>query len=326
MRLLLTGATGKVGQNFLEKFLSDPVRSNAVVVALCNNRTVVEHERIEIVKGSLSDQETVEKAMMGVTHVVHLAAVKETPQLAMDVAIKGMFWLLEAFRNSPTAEQFIHMSGDCSVGHFHQPHDGPVTEKSPLKAYKGVYALTKALEEVMLSQYYEQYDINGCCLRAPWIMEKDDFKYVLSFGDDQFGGPAWSEFVAQEKVNQYHRDNCVPVMRDHTGAPMLRNFVHVHDLVDAILAALDNPRAHQQLFNISMNEPINYEQVGAYLNETQGLNPVDIPTQLYSNWLDNSKARQYLNWSPKYDLKRLVDEAFSYSRADNDPRKIWYPG
>eukprot|EP01046_Picozoa_sp_COSAG06_P088060 COSAG06_NODE_34505_length_473_cov_2.077540_1_plen_38_part_10 len=23
---------------------------------------------------------------------------------------------------------------------------------------------------------------------APWIMEKDDFKYTMSFGDDLFGG------------------------------------------------------------------------------------------------------------------------------------------
>ena len=40
----------------------------------------------------------------------------------------------------------------------------------------------------MLEQFGIQYDTNGCCLRAPWIMEKDDFKYTLSFGDDVFGG------------------------------------------------------------------------------------------------------------------------------------------
>eukprot|EP01046_Picozoa_sp_COSAG06_P106430 COSAG06_NODE_52706_length_304_cov_0.756098_1_plen_29_part_10 len=29
--------------------------------------------------------------------------------------------------------------------------------------------------------------MQGCCLMAPWIMEKDDFKYTMSFGDDLFG-------------------------------------------------------------------------------------------------------------------------------------------
>ena len=43
----------------------------------------------------------------------------------------------------------------------------------------------------MLEQYYIQYGLNGCCLMAPWIMEKDDFKYHMSFGDDLFGGPEW---------------------------------------------------------------------------------------------------------------------------------------
>jgi hypothetical protein len=47
----------------------------------------------------------------------------------------------------------------------------------------------------MLEQYYIQYGLNGCCLRAPWIMEKDDFKYSLSFGEDVFGGPRWRELV-----------------------------------------------------------------------------------------------------------------------------------
>ena len=47
----------------------------------------------------------------------------------------------------------------------------------------------------MLEQYFVQYDLSGCCLRAPWIMEKDDFKYTLSFGDDVFGGPRWKDLV-----------------------------------------------------------------------------------------------------------------------------------
>jgi UDP-glucose 4-epimerase len=39
-----------------------------------------------------------------------------------------------------------------------------------------------------------------------------------------------------------------------------RNFVHVSDLVAAILLALDHPKAHQQTFNICMDEPVDYQQ------------------------------------------------------------------
>ena len=115
--------------------------------------------------------------MDGVTHVVHLATCKETPEVVMDVTVKGLFWLLEAFRASQTAEQFMLIGGDAAIGHFFYDHDGPVTEPTPHKAYPGCYALSKVLEEVMLQQTIIQYGINGCCLRAPWIMEKDDFDY-----------------------------------------------------------------------------------------------------------------------------------------------------
>ena len=46
----------------------------------------------------------------------------------------------------------------------------------------------------------------------------------------------------------------------------------------------------------------------------------------YSTWLDNTKAKFLLGWRPDYDLERLIEEAWTYQRAANDPRKIWYPG
>ncbi len=135
------------------------------------------------------------RALEGVTHVVHLATCKEIPADVMDVTVKGLFWLLEGFRLSPTARQFILIGGDAGIGHFYYRHDGPITEDAPHMAYPGCYALSKVLEEVILEQFGIQYGTNGCCLRAPWIMEKDDFKYTLSFGDDVFGGPDWKTMV-----------------------------------------------------------------------------------------------------------------------------------
>ncbi len=81
--------------------------------------------------------------------------------------------------------------------------NGPITESAPHCAYPGSYALSKVLEEVMLEQFGIQYGLNGCCLRAPWIMEKDDFKYRLSFGDDVFGGPDWKTLVPEEAARRY---------------------------------------------------------------------------------------------------------------------------
>ena len=200
-RILVTGATGKVGQTFIKRLLDSPDHADFVVRALCHNRVLDPRDRLEIMRGSLQERDTVERAMQGVTHVLHLATTKETPDTWIDVSIKGLYWLLENCRTNPTFKQFILLGGDNSVGHFFYPKAIPVTEEQKHTPYPGCYALSKVMEEVMLEQYYIQYDLNGCCLRAPWIMEKDDFKYQLSFGDDVFGGPRWRDLVGPEQAD-----------------------------------------------------------------------------------------------------------------------------
>jgi UDP-glucose 4-epimerase len=324
--ILVTGATGKVGQTFISRVLAEPAFSNTKIRALCHNRKLASSNRLEIVSGTMSDPRVAQEAMAGATHVLHLATCKETPADIMDVAVKGLFWLLEQCRQSPAFRQFILIGGDAGVGHFFYPHHIPVTETQKHSAYPGCYALSKVLEEVMLEQYYVQYDLNGCCLRAPWIMEKDDFKYTLSFGSDVFGGPRWGELVSQEDARRYCESQTIPVMLDPQSRPVKRNFVHVDDLVEAILHAIDHPHAKQQLFNICMDEPVDYRHVADYLKQSRGLPSVDIRTQFHSTWLDNAKARFLLDWRPHIGMSQLIDAAWSYQRRPDDPRKIWYPG
>ncbi len=270
-RILVTGAAGKVGQTFIRRLLAEPRFEGFVVRALCHNRVLERGPRLEVVRGSMDDRAAVGAAVAGVTHVLHLATCKETPEVVMDVAVKGMFWLLEACRVSPDFRQFILIGGDAGMGHFFYPHPVPVVETQKHSAYPGCYALSKVLEEVMLEQYYVQYELNGSCLRAPWIMEKDDFKSQLSFGEDVFGGPRWCELVGAEKAEEYRRTNTVPVLLDPDGQPVKRNFVHVDDLVSAILLAVDQPKARQQLFNVCMDEPVDYGELAAYLKTTTRL-------------------------------------------------------
>src|SRR5882724_6253053 len=325
-RILVTGATGKVGSNFIDRVLGAGGDPNVTIRALCHNRPLEPRPRLEIVRGSISDRAVVRQAVQGATHVVHCATCKETPDEVMDVTVKGLFWLLEECRVSASFRQIVLIGGDAALGHFFYPHPIPVTEQQKHSAYPGCYALSKVLEEVMLEQYFVQYDLSGCCLRAPWIMEKDDFKYTLSFGEDVFGGPRWRDLVGPERADEYVRTGVVPVMLDLDGNPVQRNFVHVSDLVEAIVLALDHPKARQQTFNICMDEPIGYGAVAAHMKKTRGLPSVAIETPYRSTWLDHAKAKFRLGWRPRYDLARLVDAAYDYKRASDDPRKVWYPG
>jgi nucleoside-diphosphate-sugar epimerase len=326
MQLLVTGATGKVGQVFLKRFLADPRFAAARIVALCHNRSLPESERLRVVRGSIADSAVVAAALAGTTHVIHMATVKEDPIQAMDVSVKGMFLLLDAFRQSPAARQFILIGGDCVVGHCIVPWDEPVTELSPFRPYPGVYALSKVLEETMLTQFGTQYGLNWTTLRAPWIMEKDDFRYALSFGDDQFGGPGWEEYISTDQRHTYQAENRAPLLIAADGRPLKRNFIHVDDLVEAMIAAIDHPAARQQLFNVGMTEPVDYGVVAERLEQTRGMQPARIATPLHSNLLDNAKARLRLGWAPRIDTVALVDAAFEYVRAPGEARKVWYVG
>ena len=53
------------------------------VRAMCHNRTLPNSPRLESFHGSIEQRESVAAALEGVTHVLHLATVKETPDAAL---------------------------------------------------------------------------------------------------------------------------------------------------------------------------------------------------------------------------------------------------
>ncbi|UVC10824.1 NAD(P)-dependent oxidoreductase [Rhizobium sp. TH2] len=326
MHILVTGAAGKVGQAFIAATLADPTHAGTRLRALCHNRLLPETDRLSVVQGSIAERDVCRAALDGITHVVHLATCKEVPETVMDVTVKGLFWLLEEFRLSPHAKRFLLVGGDAAVGHFFHKHPAPITEDAPYMAYPGCYALSKVLEEVMVQQFGIQYDMDWTCVRAPWIMEKDDFKASLSFGDDLFGGPDWKTMVSEAEAGECRSAGAVPLLRDASGHPIDRNFVHVDDLVAAISLALVAPAARQRLYNICMDEPVNYARLADHLAKTRGLPSKDIKSNYVSNWMDNSRAKAELGWRPRYDLEKLIEASWQYQRSPNDERRVWYPG
>ena len=50
--------------------------------------------------------------------------------------------------------------------------------------------------------------------------------------------------------------------------------------------------------------------------ESRGIASVEIKTPYWSTWLDNNKAKFLLGWRPAFDLKRLIEEAWSYQRSE----------
>ena len=81
MKLLITGATGKVGSNLIRRLRSSP-KPDLTIRALCHNRPLPAAPGLEMVTGTISDRDSVERAMEGVSHVVHLATCQKIPELA----------------------------------------------------------------------------------------------------------------------------------------------------------------------------------------------------------------------------------------------------
>src|SRR4051812_23531557 len=51
-RILITGASGKVGQAFIRRLLEDPAYRGFRIRALCHNRVLPTRDRLEVVRGS----------------------------------------------------------------------------------------------------------------------------------------------------------------------------------------------------------------------------------------------------------------------------------
>ena len=124
-RILVTGATGKVGQTFIHHLLENQAFDRFVVRALCHHRELEGNERLEIVRGSIEQLQAVENALDGVSHVVHLATCKETPDQIMDVAVKGLFWLLEDMPLQPNVPAVHPDRRRCGRGSFRLPASDP---------------------------------------------------------------------------------------------------------------------------------------------------------------------------------------------------------
>jgi UDP-glucose 4-epimerase len=74
-----------------------------------------------------------------------------------------------------------------------------------------------------------------------------------------------------------------------------------------------------------MDEPVETAAVAAHLKATQGLGSIDIPSAYHSDWLDNARAKFDLNWRPRYNFAKLIDAAWTFQRAPDDPRRVCTP-
>lgn len=128
--ILVTGATGFLGGHLVARLLDDDHR----VRILCRSepkKTIFDQDRVEIVRGELTDAPSLEAAVAGCRQVYHVAGrvdfQPKDDRLLRAVNIDGTRNLLTACREAGV-ERVVHVSSVSTIGAARDP-DHPLSEK-----------------------------------------------------------------------------------------------------------------------------------------------------------------------------------------------------
>ena len=294
MLILVTGATGKVGRNLISSACSsdDALRRRAgsapSATTACSTRPTASRS----CRGSIADRDAVATAMAG----------RHPCRSSRDLQGDAGRGDGRHGQGSLLAARGIPQQRHCAAVHpdrrRRRRRPLPLSPRRPDHRSHAAYGLSRLLRAVEGARGGDARAVRHP-VRHQWLLPAR----ALDHGEGRLQihpvlrrrrlrrAGLEGRWCPRPTPKGYYQAGTVPLLRDADGEPLKRNFVHVDDLCAAILAALDNPRAERQLFNICMDRPVDYGEVAAYLKRTRGLDSIDIPSRFHSNWMDNAKAQ-----------------------------------
>ena len=171
--ILVTGAAGFIGANFVEYFVNKHPDYNVVVLDkltyagnMDNLNNVI--DKITFVKGDICDYDFVLDLFKkyDINGVIHFAAEShvdnsiKNPFIFTHTNVIGTHTLLESAKNvwgEGSKNKFVHISTDEVYGSLKD--DGYFTEKSPIKP-SSPYSASKASSDLIAFAYKETYKMN----------------------------------------------------------------------------------------------------------------------------------------------------------------------
>ena len=325
--ILVTGGAGFIGANLVRRVLA---RTDLAVINL-DALTYAGHienlagidaahgERHRFVHGDVCDARAVLPLMEEADAVVHLAAESHVDRSIGDAApfvrtnVLGTQTLLDCLRDAerraPRAapRRFVHVSTDEVYGSL--PLDRPdlrFTERSPL-APNSPYAASKAASDLLVRAAHRTHGVDA----------------VITRGSNSYGPHQFPEKVIPLFVTNLLQGRRVPLYGDGLN---VRDWLHVDDHCDGILAALERGHAGEAYNLGADNERSNLELTHAIL-ELMGAGPdmiehvADRPGHDRRYALDSTKARHDLGWSPaRADWRAALAETIDWYRNN---RRWW---
>lgn len=322
--VLVTGGAGFVGSHVIPGLKR---RGHRVVVfdnLQRGHRSTVDQLDVEFVQGDLTNSEELQRLFMGtrfdaILHFAALAYVGESmlsPDVYYRVNTAGTLNLLHhslsATEGQPPPVVF---SSSCAV--FGIPEQLPLDERSPKRPISP-YGRSKLVAEWLLEDFGRAYGLRSVVLRYFNAAGAD-----LAHGLGEIHHPethliplAIAAGRGDAPLHLFGTDFATP------DGSAIRDFIHVCDLAEAHLLALDHLLAggDSDDFNLGSGSGISvWELVHAVETELQSPVPVHQapsrpgdPPALVS---DSRKAAVVLGWQPHYSsLQRIVSDAAAWDQ------------
>ena len=252
MTVVVTGAAGFVGMHVAERLLA---RGDAVVgidnfneyydPALKEARAarLAAHPHFRMVRLDIAEADALAALVQDAApdRVVHLAAQAgvryslDHPFVYEHSNLRGHLAVLEACRHTPSVRHLVYASSSSVYGD--RPNPGlAFGEDDPVDAPVSLYAATKRSCELMSATYSHLYGLPQSGLRfftvyGPW--GRPDMAY-FSFTDKMLAG---------ESIEVYGEGR------------MARDFTYIDDIVDGVVAVLDQPPSGHRILNIGSSHP-----------------------------------------------------------------------
>jgi UDP-glucose 4-epimerase len=322
MKVLVTGGAGYIGSHTVGL-----LRARGDDVVVLDTLELGYREAIgdtPLVQGNTRDEELVRKTLreQGTEAVIHFAAYKAAgesvgnPGKYFDNNVFGTLKLLEAMRHEGV-KKFVFSSTAAVYGN---PEVLPVVETAALHP-ENPYGESKLQVERMLPWFDQAFGLKWVALRY--------FNAAGAVEDGRIG------------EDPRYASNLIPlVMKAATGrAPTIkvfgsdyptpdgtciRDYIHVLDLADAHLKALDFlTGGRSDIFNLGTGKGASVKEVLAAASAAAGKPiPTDFvarrPGDPVSVWADNAKARTLLKWTPRYGLPEIVASAWKWHSSHPD--------
>ena len=293
-RILVTGASGFVGQAVVDRLLAQGERIR--VFDLPDRMDEIPStDQIERFTGSLGDtnSSSLAKALEGVETVYHLAGLlpgKSFNEL-MRVNVRGTRQVLQACERSGHVKRFLFTSSASVYAGLHDRQAWPLTEYSTLwpvgPGSLREYGRSKVLAERLVK----------------WFSGKNGFDYVILRPSTSYG-------MKNDFIDRIVR-NILSNPEVGRGSRMVTQLLHVQDLADAVVKAGDYPEAGNETFNLSGTETMTYESFATLIRRLGGItNPLKlrpVRSRLWEKYViicDVSKAQEQLGFQPRVTMQQ----------------------